>query len=107
MAIIITNTNTKHVRESTPDAAFTGLASVAMACREWNVDPMRSQSLVPMEGVRDQKAQWWMRPPDLFTMKRCRNPIGILYYTNGWTDGWMDRDRMYFFMDACGCATLY
>jgi len=54
---------------------LTGLASVAMACREWKVDPIRSQSFVPIVGARVPRARWWIRPPDLFTIKRCRYPI--------------------------------
>lgn len=54
---------------------FTGLASAAMACNEWNVEPIRSHSLVPIRGALGPRGRWRIRPPDLFTMKRWRKPI--------------------------------
>jgi hypothetical protein len=54
--------------------SLTGLASAAMACKEWNVDPMRSHSLVPIWGAAGESDRCSMRPPDLLTMNRCRKP---------------------------------
>ena len=46
-----------------------------MACSEWNVDPMRSQSLVPILGAAGESERWRMSPPDLLTMNRCRKTM--------------------------------
>ena len=54
---------------------FTGLASAAMAWREWKVEPIRSHSLVPIRGAAGPRGRWRMSPPDWLTMKRCRKPI--------------------------------
>jgi hypothetical protein len=56
----------------------TGPASAAIACSEWKVLPIRSHSFVPMLGALGPSGRCRISPPDLFTMKRWRNPmIGI------------------------------
>ena len=62
--------------------SLTGLASAAMACKEWKVDPMRSHSFVPIWGAAGDSDRWRMSPPDLLTMKRWRKPI--IYTDNNW-----------------------
>ena len=54
---------------------FTGDASAAMAYNEWNVEPIRSQSFVPILGALGPNERCRIRPPDLFTTNRCKNPI--------------------------------
>lgn len=54
---------------------LTGPASAAIACNEWNVLPILSHSLVPMFGAEGPRGRWRMRPPDLLTMNRWRNPM--------------------------------
>ena len=53
----------------------TGPASAAMAWRLWKVEPIRSQSFVPIFGAFGPNERWWMRPPDLLTMKRWSGAI--------------------------------
>jgi len=50
-----------------------GEAWEAMACREWKVDPMRRESFVFRGGEEGEKEVEYIKPPDLFTMKRWRN----------------------------------
>ena len=58
-----------------PFGKRTGHASVAIACRLWKVDPIRSHSLVPILGAFAERGRCNISPPLLFTMKRCRKPI--------------------------------
>ena len=55
--------------------SLSGLASAQMAWSEWNVEPIRSHSFVPIRGAVGPRGRWRMSPPALFTMKRCRNPM--------------------------------
>ena len=81
-----------------------GLASAAMACKEWKVDPIRSHSFVPILGVRGCCCVWWwwfwrgfccwlieededddvtngrckINPPDLLTMNKCKKTMMVL-----------------------------
>jgi len=58
-----------------PPGNRTGHASVAMACRLWNVLPIRNHSFVPSLGAFDESGRCNIRPPLLLTMNRCRNPM--------------------------------
>ena len=58
--------------------SFSGDASAAIACNEWKVDPILSHSFVPMRGAFGPNGRWWMRPPDLLTIKRWRKPITLV-----------------------------
>eukprot|EP00520_Triparma_pacifica_P003269 CAMPEP_0118637366 /NCGR_PEP_ID=MMETSP0785-20121206/3114_1 /TAXON_ID=91992 /ORGANISM="Bolidomonas pacifica, Strain CCMP 1866" /LENGTH=109 /DNA_ID=CAMNT_0006528547 /DNA_START=168 /DNA_END=497 /DNA_ORIENTATION=+ len=52
-----------------------GDAWTAMAWREWKVEPILNESLVFRGGEEGDRAMLYMRPPDLFTMKRLRNIV--------------------------------
>ena len=77
------NTNTNLVQMYSHEFLFpgnrTGLASAAIACNEWNVDPIRNHSLVSILGALGPSGRCRMSPPALLTMKRWRNPP-IIYY---------------------------
>lgn len=67
--LIQNGTDTKHtllVLIFSPGFLFpgnlTGLASAAIACNEWNVEPIRNQSLVLILGADGPKGRWRMRP---------------------------------------------
>lgn len=69
----------------------TGPASAAMAWRLWKVEPIRSQSFVPIFGAFGPNERWWMRPPDLLTMKRWSGAILLAHLAallTGLAYGW-------------------